>query len=117
MFTKNDERINRKGRPRKTKSLTDLLNAYLAHKDADKVTRKARLAEKLFDLAMDGDIAAIKYIYDRIDGKPIETIKNEPSASLAIPVIFTPPKKEYSDRHEPAVSGAMEPPAQTSPSA
>jgi hypothetical protein len=41
----------------------------------EKVNKEA-IAEKLIEIAMEkGDISALKYIYDRIDGKPIETIK------------------------------------------
>ena len=59
--------INRKGRPPKGQTLTDALRSKV-----DKET----LAEKLIEMAFDKcDMAAIKYIYDRIDGTPIQTIK------------------------------------------
>lgn len=42
-------------------------------KHADKRGFRA-IARKLLDLAADGDIQAIKYVMDRVDGSPIATI-------------------------------------------
>lgn len=54
------------GRPPKGECLTDILR--------EKVDKEA-IAERLIELAMErGDITALKYIYDRIDGKPVETV-------------------------------------------
>jgi hypothetical protein len=33
------------------------------------------LIKKLFEMAAYGDLGAIKYIFDRTDGKPIETVR------------------------------------------
>lgn len=57
---------NPKGRPKKGETLTDALSAKLD---------KDMLAEKLLALVEEGDFAAIKYAYDRIDGRPKETIE------------------------------------------
>jgi hypothetical protein len=55
------------GRPKKGEALTDILKSKL---------NKEELAEKLIAKAFeDGDLAAMKYIYDRIDGRPKETIE------------------------------------------
>ncbi|MBN2531886.1 MAG: hypothetical protein JXB88_03285 [Spirochaetales bacterium] len=65
---------NPKGRPRKNKTLTEILAKHGKKrdvKDGEKnISRKEALAKKLWALALSGDIAAIRYIYDRIDGKP-----------------------------------------------
>jgi hypothetical protein len=77
---------NPAGRPKKGKTLTDLLTAYLGKKpEGDLVTRKQKLVEALFDGALPreikdaegkvidvkpGDPNLLKYIFDRIDGKP-----------------------------------------------
>jgi hypothetical protein len=84
-FVKNDPRINRKGRPKKGQTMTDILNWALDQKRkiTDDKTGKEKslllrhmLAEKLISKAVDdGDVAAIKYIYDRLDGRPKETIE------------------------------------------
>jgi len=58
---------NPSGRPSKGMALTDVLR--------EKIDKEA-IADKLIEIAMErNDINALKYIYDRIDGKPIETIK------------------------------------------
>ena len=82
-FEKNDPRINRKGRPKKGESLSDILSWSLDQKRriTDDTTGKEKslllrqiLTEKLISKAIDdGDVAAIKYIYDRLDGRPKET--------------------------------------------
>lgn len=38
--------------------------------EGDDVPRKQRLAEKLYELAMAGNMNAIEYIANRLDGKP-----------------------------------------------
>ena len=60
-FTKNAPRINRNGRPKKGQCLTDIL--------AWTLDQKAKIKDN------DGDVAAMKYIFDRLDGKPKETIE------------------------------------------
>lgn len=59
---------NPAGRPKKGEALTDILKAFLDKKDGSK-TRKQQLVERLYDLAMAGEVSAMKYIFDRIDGK------------------------------------------------
>ena len=77
-FTKNNC-ANPNGRPRKGKALTDILERYskrrIENGDETKKSRKEMLAAILWDMALnDKDLAAIKYIYDRIDGRPKESI-------------------------------------------
>lgn len=55
---------NPEGRPPKEETLTEILRCKI-DKDA--------IADKLIAIAMEkDDLAALKYIYDRIDGKPKE---------------------------------------------
>jgi hypothetical protein len=72
-FVKDDPRINRSGRPKKGMALTDILNYKLdlVHK-AGKLKREA-IAEKLIEVALEGDVTALRYIYDRVDGRPVQT--------------------------------------------
>lgn len=49
------------GRPKRDRALTAAL---------EEVVDKTKLAEKLYKLALGGDMAAIKYVYDRIEGMP-----------------------------------------------
>jgi len=92
-FVKNDPRINRNGRPKKGECMTDILNWALDQerkikedepgKEKKLILRHA-LAEKLISKAVDeGDVAAIKYIFDRLDGKPKESIEITDSATDA----------------------------------
>jgi len=75
-FEKGDQRINRKGRPRKGKSLTEFLEMALSHQRKNGERNYKALADILVDLAIkDKNMAAIRYIYDRVDGKPKETVE------------------------------------------
>lgn len=58
---------NPAGRPPKGEALTDVLKSKI---------NKEEIADKLIEIAMEkGDLAALKYIYDRVDGRPKETIE------------------------------------------
>jgi hypothetical protein len=74
-FQKGDIRINRRGRPKKGTSLTDILNYELDPKTDTGKLRREVIAGKLIGLAEDGDIAALRYLMDRIDGRPKETVE------------------------------------------
>ncbi|GMO27566.1 MAG: hypothetical protein Ta2B_08240 [Termitinemataceae bacterium] len=75
-FTKNDKNINRKGRPKKGQSLTDILNYELDQKDnGQPVIKRQRIAQKLIELAEGGNLQAIIYIMNRIDGTPRQSIE------------------------------------------
>jgi hypothetical protein len=84
-FVKNDPRINRRGRPKKGQTLTDILDWALDQKrkikneetgEEKSLLLRQMLAQRLIYKAVDeGDVPAIRYIYDRIDGKPKETIE------------------------------------------
>ena len=72
---------NPKGRPKKELCLTDILREQANIEDVEtlqgKIKRKHAIANKLWELAMSGDVAALKYLYDRVDGRPIETVKQD----------------------------------------
>jgi hypothetical protein len=74
LFQKNDVRINRKGRLKKGTALTDILNYKLDQKNEAGKLRREVIAEKLIGLAEDGDFQALRYLTDRIDGKPRESV-------------------------------------------
>jgi len=73
---------NPKGRPKQEYCLTDILKEqgndedYVTD-DGEKTTRKQAISKKLWALALAGDVAAIKYLFDRVDGKPLQTIEAE----------------------------------------
>jgi hypothetical protein len=66
---------NSAGRPRLTK-LTDSLRQQIAetNPDAPEETIAETIAETLITLALSGDIAAIKEVFDRCEGKPKQAI-------------------------------------------
>ncbi|MDR0474926.1 MAG: DUF5681 domain-containing protein [Treponema sp.] len=68
---------NPKGRPKKGETLTDLLREKIETPKTprEKLTRKEKITEKLIALAEAGDLSAIKYMFDRLDGRPIESIE------------------------------------------
>jgi hypothetical protein len=78
-FVKDDPRINRRGRPKKGEAITDILQKLLDKKDDSGKLRREKVSEKLIELAEKGDIVAIKYLVDRLDGKPKETVELENS--------------------------------------
>jgi hypothetical protein len=68
---------NPNGRPRKTKTLADILEKLGSATGAGDVSRKERLMEIVYQMAEGGDLAAIKFIAERTDGKPIETLRTQ----------------------------------------
>ena len=58
---------NPAGRPKKGATLTDALKAKLS---------KPKLAAALLKLAYAGDVAALKYVYDRVDGTPVQRVED-----------------------------------------
>lgn len=57
---------NLKGRPKKGETLTDALQSHIDKDD---------LARKLLKLVNSGSLGAIRYVYDRIEGKPKQLIR------------------------------------------
>jgi hypothetical protein len=67
-FGDHPENINREGRPKKGMALTDLMREMM---DETPQIKKAIMA-KLMQMAAEGDIAAIREVLDRTEGKPIQ---------------------------------------------
>jgi hypothetical protein len=66
---------NTAGRPRLTK-LTDALRQQIAetNPDADDETIAETIAKTLIQLALSGDVQAIKEVFDRTEGKPKQSL-------------------------------------------
>ncbi len=64
------------GRPTKEHCLTDLLKEALdlPHTPSGK-TNKQMIIDKMFERAYEDDSIILKYLFDRIDGKPLQTIE------------------------------------------
>lgn len=64
------------------------LNREAVDADGQKTKKLNIIAAKLVELAVSGDIQAIKEISDRVDGKPAQAIVGDPDQPLALlPVI------------------------------
>jgi hypothetical protein len=76
-FDKRPQDINRKGRPTKEHSLTDLLKVALEQPhDQTGKTKKQAVIDKIYELAVEKeDPNMLKYLFDRIDGKPMQSIQ------------------------------------------
>jgi hypothetical protein len=76
---------NPHGRPRKNRTLTDILAKYANTKIVDTRVRKTEydgmkardaLVKMMWQKAIyEEDMVAARYIFDRIDGKPVETLR------------------------------------------
>ena len=84
---------NPAGRPLKEYCLTDLLRQQGDIQDFETkeglITRNEGIAQKLWDMAISGDVSSIKYLFDRIDGKPLQqvetnTVNSEPDETFEI---------------------------------
>ena len=86
-FSKNDPRINRKGRPKGAINLTDLVKRIAAEKVSrtEKMTRIEAVVRATFKRAFDGDMKAVEIIMDRGWGKAVQPIENtNPGALVTI---------------------------------
>jgi len=89
-FYPGDPNINRKGRPKKGETLTDLLEAKLDKEDF--VNKVVKLVNSYLDKGETPPDALIKYVFDRIDGKPTE--KHEVESDSYIEIVFKEGKEK-----------------------
>lgn len=81
------------GRP--PSNLNKLLSQYLHAKGGNK-TREQKLVEKIYDLALAGDMRAAALIWDRMEGKGRE-LPESPSAGPIHFVLYDPEKHAKPD--------------------
>lgn len=67
-FAAHPENINRNGRPHKGHSITETIRAMMD----EKPEIKRALGQKILQMAMQGDITAMKTIWNYIDGMPMQ---------------------------------------------
>ena len=72
-FKPGDPRINRKGAPKKAWTMSGLIREALEEEDETGTPKKVGVARKLSQLALRGDIVAIKEINNRLDGMSTQT--------------------------------------------
>ena len=133
MPLKKGQTNNPHGRPRKNSSITEILARYgnkkiklpdnlkndTELKDLEGMKLRDALATKLWQLAIyKADLPAMKYIFDRIDGKPIHTIITNTDRG-DIPFIKTAQKELFSEDELEGIQneGTLEAPEETSASA
>ena len=93
--------LNPNGRPKKGHTITDMLNDYLETTKfgESQITGKQVLVQKIFQLAAQGDLAALKYCIDRIDGTPIQAIRQVDAegadviTGITVKFVDMPPEK------------------------
>jgi len=69
---------NPKGRPKKQDCIRDMLREELAgtvEVNGETITKAQFIAKKAFALAATGDLAAIKYLSDQVDGAPKQAVE------------------------------------------
>lgn len=87
MAWKKGQSGNPKGRPPIMFSLTDELRYVLGEKAPNGRTYKIEVAWALVNAAMGGDVKAMTYIFDRVDGRPKQAI--EASGPDQAPITFS----------------------------
>lgn len=75
------------GRPPKEKSFANMLNIAIREATERGGTKLRAVADALLDKAMAGDVAAIKEVADRIDGKVPQAIAGDDENPVAIELI------------------------------
>jgi hypothetical protein len=75
-FTPGDPNINRNGRPKGSRSLSSMLvEALKRYEETTNTKFEDLLIQRLLDKAISkGEIRAIREIFDRVDGKPAQSI-------------------------------------------
>lgn len=100
-FRKGDPLINRNGRPKKGQTMTDIITSVLLEKSVTfkgaQITGKEAVARKLLELAVAGDVPALRYLIDRIDGTPKQTVKLSGELNTPEPFVFVDPPKKHAD--------------------
>lgn len=69
------------GGPQKTKPWRDAINRAIAQADG-KVLRK--LADALIKKASEGDVAALKELGDRLDGRSVQAVEQKVDATIVV---------------------------------
>ena len=107
---------NPNGRPKKGETMTDALRLLADVKIKDDkgnaVSFKEAIAKKLYFLAVNGDIAAIKYIFDRIDGFPTQAVQHkDDDGNPVIPqkVVFEVVEAKHEGANSKTIPGDTKP--------
>ena len=75
---------NPKGRPKLTRMAPEILRAIGAEIGPDRKTKREAMLRALYDLALTGDMDAMKLILERTEGKVTDKMELSGGASLTI---------------------------------
>lgn len=75
LFTKGDPRINKNGRGKGKKTIPAMLKRLASLKDKEGKTALECVCLTLIDKAKKGDLGAIQLLYERMEGRPRQTIE------------------------------------------
>lgn len=83
-FHTNPERINTKGAPKKPWTWSGLLKEMMDQSEEDGEPVKVKVARALKLKAYEGDVTAIKEIGNRVEGMPVQQVKQDGDLNLNI---------------------------------
>jgi len=67
--------INKNGRPRSGRALTDITRKILSGINPETgISYQAELVKKALDLALNGDVVMLKFLWEQMDGKAVQTV-------------------------------------------
>ena len=93
-FMKDDPNINRKGRPKKGFALNEAIEKAsrktVRDDDGKRRKRLAVLADTMWNIALKGDVTMLKYLADRLGGKPTEKVEVSGNEGESIGLVFLP---------------------------
>lgn len=78
---------NPNGRPKRGWSMKSLIEEALEEQSITGVPKKKLIAIKLADLALNGDMSAIKEVNARVDGMPVQQIEQNTEGKLEISIV------------------------------
>lgn len=94
-FKKGDPNINRKGRPPTGNAWAELLRAVGEEKEPKTGKKfKELVSKRLWIECVNGNIGAIRELFNRMEGLPKQAIKHEGSEEEPITIVFENPYKE-----------------------
>jgi len=78
--------LNPHGRPKKEESITNIMREFLGGLEIgdSKIDGNKAIVQKIFQLAMQGDVGMLKYMCDRVDGTPVASVKQVDDNGKAI---------------------------------
>ena len=84
-FADNPGNINRAGRPKKGQSMSEVLERVLEEMaGSTQMEKKEAICRQLLKMAFDGDIRAIKEVFNRVDGLPVAKIQSEGDGEFVV---------------------------------